>query len=174
MMNFALDKSIDILERTPGVLISLLRNISVDWISESEEGLTWSVYDVVGHLIHGEKADWVPRAKLILSKNPDKKFEPFDRFAQFEDSNGKSLTQLLDEFELLRKMNIDWLRSVKLTQKDLQKTGIHPAFGKVTLRQLLSTWVVHDFNHIAQISRVMAKLYKEEVGPWTEYLSILK
>ena len=174
MMNFALDKSIDILERTPGVLISLLRNISVDWISESEEGLTWSVYDVVGHLIHGEKTDWVPRAKLILSKNPDKKFEPFNRFAQFEDSNGKSLTQLLDEFELLRKMNIDWLRSVKLTQKDLQKTGIHPAFGKVTLRQLLSTWVVHDFNHIAQISRVMAKLYKEEVGPWTEYLSILK
>ena len=173
-MNFTLEKSIEILERTPDVLITLLGNLSVHWTSKNEGGQTWSVYDVVGHLIHREKTDWIPRAEVILSQNDEKKFDVFNRFAQFEDSKGKSLLQLLDEFKILRKQNIARLRSKKLTYRDFQKTGIHPDFGEVTLGQLLSTWVVHDLNHIAQISRVMAKQYQTEVGPWKEYLRILK
>ncbi len=173
-MNFTLEKSIEILERTPGVLTALLQNISDDWTSRNEGGETWSVYDIIGHLIHGERTDWIPRADIILSKKPNRNFEPFDRLAQLEESKGKSLTQLLDEFGLLRKKNIEYLRSKKLTGKNLEEKGIHPAFGEVTLSQLLSTWVVHDLNHIAQISRVMAKQYKAEVGPWIEYLKILQ
>ena len=173
-MNFTLLKSIEILERTPGVLIAMLQNLSPEWTSTSEGGDTWSVYDIVGHLIHGEKTDWIPRMEIILSDKPDKRFEPFDRFAQFEESKGKSLTELLDEFKRLRKKNIEHLRSKKLTEKNSEERGIHPAFGEITLSQLLSTWTVHDLNHIAQISRVMAKQYKAEVGPWVEYLKILQ
>lgn len=173
-MNFTIEKSIEILERTPDVLTTMLQDISVDWTSANEGEKTWSVYDVVGHLIHGEKTDWVPRAKIILSEKPDKSFEPFDRFAQFEESKGKSLTALLMEFKGLRKKNIEYLRSKNVTEKNLNEKGIHPAFGEVTLSQLLSTWVVHDLNHISQISRVMAKQYKAEVGPWIEYLKILQ
>ncbi len=173
-MNFTLKKSIEILERTPDVLNIMLQNISVEWTANNEGEQTWSAYDIIGHLIHGESTDWIPRAKIMLSEKPDKKFEPFDRLAQFDESKGKSLTQLLDEFKALREKNIQYLRSKELTDKDLEKKGIHPAFGEVTLSQLFSTWVVHDLNHIAQISRVMAKQYKEEVGPWIEYLGILK
>jgi DinB superfamily len=173
-MNFHFEKSIEILEHTPGVLHSLLQNISADWTSNNEGGETWSVYDIVGHLIHGEKTDWVPRAKIILSDKQDKKFELFDRFTQFTNSKGKSLAQLLDEFKLLRNNNIEWLRSAAITDEMLERQGIHPAFGLVTLSQLLSTWVVHDLNHIWQISRVMAKQYKDAVGPWVEYLGILQ
>jgi len=173
-MNFTLEKSLEILERTPDVLITMLQDISADWTSVNEGDETWSVYDILGHLIHGEKTDWVPRADIILSENSDKKFKPFDRFAQFEDSKGKSLSQLLKEFKILRERNIEQLRSKKLTDKNLEDKGIHPAFGEVTLSQLLSTWVVHDLNHIAQISRVMAKQYKAAVGPWTAYLKILQ
>lgn len=173
-MNFTIEKSIEILERTPNVLNTMLQNISTDWTLNNEGGETWSVHDIIGHLIHGEKTDWIPRAEIILSEKPDKTFEPFDRFAQFEESRGKSLTQLLDEFKILRKKNIELLRSKKLTDKNLEEKGIHPAFGEVTLSQLLSTWVVHDLNHIAQISRVMAKQYKSEVGSWVEYLRILQ
>jgi hypothetical protein len=173
-MNFTIEKSVEILERTPNVLNTMLQNISIDWTSNNEGGETWSVYDIIGHLIHGEKTDWIPRAEIILSEKPDKTFEPFDRFAQFKESEGKSLTQLLDEFKILRNKNIEHLRSKKLTDKNLEERGIHPAFGEVTLSQLLSTWAVHDLNHIAQISRVMAKQYKAEVGPWIEYLRILQ
>ena len=173
-MNFSLSKSIEILERTPDVLIVLLKNISPDWTSNNEGGESWSAYDIVGHLIHGEKTDWIPRMEIILSDIQDKRFELFDRFAQFEDSKGKSLTQLLDEFKSLRQKNIEFLRSSTLTDNDFEKTGIHPAFGEITLSQLLSTWTVHDLNHIAQISRVMAKLYMNDVGPWVEYLKILQ
>jgi uncharacterized damage-inducible protein DinB len=173
-MEFSVEKSLQILERTPNVLIVMLQNISEDWTSVNEGAETWSVYDIIGHLIHGEKTDWIPRADIILSDNVDKKFTPFDRFAQFEDSKGKTLSQLLIEFKILRERNLEQLRSKKLTDKDLGKTGIHPHFGEVTLLQLLATWVVHDLNHIAQISRVMAKQYKTEVGPWTEYLRILQ
>lgn len=173
-MNFSLSKSIEILERTPDVLITLLQNVSTDWTSVNEGGETWSVYDIIGHLIHGEKTDWVPRMDIILSDKQDKTFEPFDRFAQFEESKGKSLAQLLDEFKNLRQKNIAHLRSKQLTDKDFEKKGIHPAFGEVTLMQLLATWTVHDLNHIAQITRVMARQYKTDVGPWVEYLKILQ
>lgn len=173
-MNFNIEKSIEILERTPDVLNAMLQNISADWTSSNEGGETWSVYDIIGHLIHGEKTDWIPRAEIILSENPGRTFEPFDRLAQFEESEGKSLTQLLEEFKILRIKNIEHVCSKKLTYKNLEEKGIHPAFGEVTLSQLLSTWVVHDLNHIAQISRVMAKQYKAEVGPWIEYLRILQ
>jgi hypothetical protein len=173
-MNFNLEKSIEILERTPETLHAMLNGISPDWTSNNEGGDSWSVFDIIGHLIHGEKTDWIPRAEIILSENPDKKFEPFDRFAQFENSKGKSLQQLLDEFEILRAFNIGNLRSKNITIDDLERKGIHPAFGEVSLSQLLAAWVVHDLNHIAQISRVMAKQYKSAVGPWVEYLRVLQ
>ena len=173
-MNFTIEKSIDVLERTPNVLISMLENISSEWTTNNEGGETWNVFNIIGHLIHGEKTDWVSRIDIILSGKSDKTFEPFDRFAQFEESKGKSLLQLLNEFKRLRKQNIEYLHSKKISNKNLEEKGIHPAFGEVTLSQLLSAWTVHDLNHISQISRVMAKQYKEEVGPWIEYLRILQ
>lgn len=173
-MNFTIEKSIEILARTPNVLRAMLQNISDEWAFKNEGGDTWSPFDIVGHLIHGEKTDWIPRAEIILSEKQDKRFEPFDRFAQFEESKGKSLEQLLDEFKSLREKNIESLRFKKVTAENLEEKGIHSAFGEVTLSQLLSTWVVHDLNHIAQISRVMAKQYKEDVGPWIAYLKILQ
>jgi len=172
-MNFSLSKSIEILERTPNVLTAMLQNLSAGWTFSNEGGETWNAYDIIGHLIHGEKTDWIPRMEIILSDKQDKTFVPFDRFAQFENSKGKSLAQLLDEFKTLRQQNMDLLHTKNLTEKDLEATGIHPAFGEVSLAQLLSAWTVHDLNHIAQISRVMAKHYKTDTGPWVEYLSIL-
>ena len=168
-----MEKSIEILERTPEVLETMLQNVSADWTENNEGGETWSVFDVLGHLVHGEKTDWMARMEIIISDAPDKKFAPFDRFAQFEDSKGKTLRELLKEFKGLRKKNVDVLRSKKLTTENLEQKGVHPAFGEVTLRQLLATWTVHDLDHISQISRVMAKQYKEDVGPWTQYLKIL-
>lgn len=173
-MNLTIEKAIEILERTPNVLISMLQNISADWTSTNEGGETWSVYDIIGHLIHGEKTDWIPRVEIILSEKSDKTFEPFDRFAQLEAGEKKSLGQLLDELAMLRKQSVERLHALNITENDLKKTGIHPAFGEVKLFQLISTWVVHDLDHIAQISRVLAKQYKTEVGPWKAYLKILQ
>ncbi len=173
-MKFTLDKSLEILERTPNALISMLQGISADWTTANEGDETWSVYDIIGHLIHGEKTDWVPRTDIIISESCDKVFIPFDRFAQFENSKGRTLSELLAKFKLLRDSNVAQIRSKNLSVKNLEEKGIHPAFGEVTLSQLLSTWVVHDLNHIAQISRVMAKQYIAEVGPWKEYLGILQ
>ena len=164
----------EVLERTPDVLSAMLQGVSDYWTSNNEGNETWSVYDIVGHLIHGEKTDWIPRMEIILSDKTDKTFEPFDRFAQLEDSKGKSLPQLLEEFKILRRENMEHLRSKKLTSELYEEKGIHPAFGQITLSQLLSTWTVHDLNHISQIARVMAKQYKEEVGPWIDYLKILQ
>lgn len=172
-MNFSVASSIAVLERTPLVLSSLLRNLPAEWTTPNEGANSWSAFDIVGHLIHGERTDWVPRAQLILSARTDKTFEPFDRFAQFELSKGKTLEQLLDEFTALRKENIEWLRAQPLLPTDLEKKGRHPALGEVTLAQLLATWTVHDLNHLAQVSRVMAKQYKDEVGPWQQYLGVL-
>ncbi|MCA1624883.1 MAG: DinB family protein [Acidobacteria bacterium] len=172
-MNFTVEKSIEILERTPKVLEAMVRNISPEWTENNEGGETWSVFDVLGHLVHGEKTDWMPRVEIILSDTQDKAFKAFDRFAQFEEGKGKTLRELLDEFKSLRKKNIGVLRSKKLTDKTFEEKGVHPAFGEVTLAQLIATWTVHDLDHIAQISRVMAKQYKEEVGPWIKYLRIL-
>ena len=173
-MHFELEKSLEILERTPKVLTVLLQDISDDWVAQNEGGETWSPYDIVGHFIHCEKTDWVPRMEVILSEKADKTFDPFDRFAHFAESQAKSLTQLLEEFTLLRQKNIILLKSKKLTDPELELIGIHPAFGDVTLSQLLATWVVHDLNHLAQIARVMAFQYKSEVGPWINYLGILQ
>ena len=173
-MEFDLAKTLEVLERTPGVLKELLSGISNTWVMNNEGGDTWSPYDVIGHLIHGELTDWMGRIGIILGKEDDKKFKTFDRLAQFRESEGKSLQQLLEEFESLRKKNLETLRNLNLTADDLNKTGIHPAFGEVTLKQLLSTWTVHDLSHIAQVTRVMAKQYKEATGPWIQYLRVLQ
>jgi len=168
-----LEKSYEILERTPTVLRTLLSGLSDDWIMNNEGPETFSPYDVMGHLIHGEKTDWRDRTVMILEHGTEKTFVPFDRFAQFEASKGKSLTNLIDDFEKLRLDSLTWLKSLNLTEEDFNKKGTHPALGQVTLRQLLSTWVIHDLTHIAQITRVMAKQYKSEIGPWIEYFRIM-
>jgi len=172
-VNLQIEHAVDILSRTPRILDEMLRNLPAELTSSNEGPNSWSAYDVMGHFIHGELTDWIPRMKIILSEGGNKNFEPFDRFAQFENSRGKTLHQLLDEFASLRARNVAILRSTVVHESQLDRTGVHPAFGDVTLRQLISTWVVHDLNHIAQISRVMAKQYKSEVGPWVEYLGIL-
>lgn len=172
-MEFELNKAISILERTPTALKTLLEGLSSDWTVSNEGENTWSPYDIIGHFIHGELTDWIPRAKIILSNSSDKKFELFDRFAQEQNSVGKTMDDLLNEFEELRTNNLRILKDMNLSESDLSKEGIHPEFGTVTLRQLLSTWTVHDLGHIAQLSRVMAKQYKQEVGPWSQYLRIL-
>jgi hypothetical protein len=172
-MQFDLTKSLEILERTPRALHALLDNLSDEWTSNNEGPDTWSPYDVVGHLIHGEKTDWIARLEIILGDG-DKHFKVFDRFAQFEESKGKSMQQLLNEFEAARKKNLEILRSKNINEVTLQYRGIHPKFGEVNLKQLLSTWTAHDLTHIAQITRVMAKQYKKEVGPWIEYMRALQ
>lgn len=172
-MEFRLTQALEILERTPAVIETMLTGLSEEWTNQNEGPDTWSPYDVVGHYIEGERNDWITRMDIILGNKAEKTFTPFDRFAQFENSKGKTLHQLLDEFKQLRKENLFRLRSVAITETDLDKTGIHPHFGTVTLRQLLATWVVHDLNHINQVSRVMAKQYTTEVGPWAEYLSVI-
>lgn len=172
-MKYSIAKSIEILERTPAVLTSLLSGIDNEWVMNNEGPDTFSPYDVIGHLIHGEKTDWTERAKMILEFGNTKPFVPWDRFAQFEESKGKSLQQLLEEFALIRKENMQWFKSLNLSETDLDKKGMHPALGEVTLRNLLATWVAHDLTHIAQVTRVMAKQYKEEVGPWVEFFRIL-
>lgn len=173
MMNFDLNKSVEILSRTPVVLEAFLGGLSEEWIYNNEGEMTWSPFDVVGHLIHGDRTDWIPRMEIILSGGPDRKFEPFDRFAQFEASKGKNIRQLLDEFQSLRSNNLRILKSKNLDTRELAKTGIHPEFGEVRLDQLLATWTTHDLSHIAQIARVMARQYTREVGPWIQYLPIL-
>lgn len=172
-MQFNLQKAIPILERTPAVVSLLLKDLDDEWVYANEGADTWSPYDIIGHYIHGEKTDWMPRLRIILGQQQDKRFQPFDRFAQFENSKGKSLDDLLEEFAALRKENILQLRQAMPDEQALGRTGIHPAFGEVSLRQLLSAWVVHDLGHIHQITRVMAKQYKEAVGPWTAYLAVL-
>ena len=174
MIEFSVEKSVAVLERTPFVIEMLLRDLPDDWTMNNEGGSTWSPFDIVGHFIYGEKTDWIPRMKIILSDNGNKSFEPFDRFAQMMESEGKTLSDLLIEFKLRRKASIEILRSMNITEEKLKRTGIHPVFGKVTLRELLATWTAHDLNHIGQIARVMALQYKREVGPWIEFLRILK
>jgi uncharacterized damage-inducible protein DinB len=173
-MEFTLEKALDILERIPDVLFTLLQNLSSDWTSQNEGPETWSVYDVIGHLIHCERAGWISRVQIIHSKDADATFKPFDRSAHFEESKGKSLTHLLNEFRSLREKSLQTLISKNLTKEDLASKGLHPVFGEVTLSQLLATWTVHDLNHIAQIVRIMSKQYHNEVGPWQAYLGILQ
>ncbi len=173
-MIFELDKSKEILERTPKVLETLLNGLSKEWIENNEAKNTWSPYDIVGHLVFGEKTDWIVRMKTILSDSENKLFEPFDRFAQLNENQNKPIGDLINEFKLLRVKNLNELELLNITQKDFERVGIHPEFGNVTLKQLISTWAVHDLGHIAQITRVMAKQYTKEVGPWINYLGVLK
>ena len=172
-MKYDPEKSYQILERTPSVLKTLLSGLDDGWIMNNEGPETFSPYDVIGHLIHGERTDWAVRAKIILEFGLSRPFTPWDRFAQYEQSKGKTLEQLLNEFEAARKNNLSWIKSLDLTEADLEKKGMHPALGEVTLKNLLSTWVVHDLTHIAQITRVMAKQYREEMGPWPAFFRIL-
>ena len=172
-MKFDLQKSIAILERTPDVLTTMLQGISKEWIHTNEGKDTWSPYDVVGHLIVGEKTDWLVRTKIILSDSENKVFVPFDRFAQLQAKQDIPISELLTEFASLREKNLTELAALQITNEDLNRTGIHPELGEVTLAQLLAAWTAHDLGHIAQISRVMAKQYTNEVGPWKQYLKIV-
>lgn len=172
-MNFDLEKSFEIWERTPAALRTLLKNLHSDWVLNNEGPETFSPFDVVGHLIHGEKTDWPVRIKMILEDGTSKTFVPYDRFAMYHESEGKNIAQLLDAFEVIRKQNVRWLHSLNLSATDLIKKGVHPKFGEVTLQQLLATWVVHDLTHISQVTRVMAKQYKDEIGPWLEFFRIM-
>jgi len=171
-MNFEIDKAIEVLERTPRVVRAMLDRLSDEWTSGGTE-TDWAPFDIVGHLIHGESTDWIPRAKIILDQGGNVTFVPFDRLAQFDHSKGKTLAVLLDEFDEARRESLKTLRSWNLTDGQLKLKGMHPELGEVNLSQLLSTWVVHDLTHIRQISTFMANKYSEAVGPWTEYLSIL-
>ena len=172
-MEFDLGQGIAVLERTPRVLDEMLNALGPAWTEANEGPDTWSPYVVVGHLIHGERTDWIPRAQIILAQSTDRRFTPFDRFAQFRESEGKSLSELLEEFARLRASNLTTLVGWQLTDAQLALEAEHPELGAVTLRQLLATWVAHDLGHIAQIARVMAKQYREAVGPWREYLPVL-
>jgi hypothetical protein len=172
-MEFQLDKAKEVLRRTPGTLNALLSDLPDDWVLANEGPETWSPYDVIGHLIEGEETDWIPRARIILEQGEARPFDKFDRFAMFEKSKGKSLLELLARFEKLRGESLRQLDELNLTPELLQKQGAHPALGIVTLSQLLSAWVVHDLGHIRQIVRVMAKQYREAIGPWTAYLTIV-
>ena len=172
-MEFDLDKAMAVLARTPATLWTLVKDLPRDWVDTNEGADTWCPYDVIGHLIHGERADWIARANIILEHGESRPFDPFDRFAQFEESKGKTLGELLEEFAALRERNLAALREMKIGAGDFEKTGQHPALGRVTLKELLATWVTHDLDHIAQVARTMAKQYASEVGPWQAYISIL-
>ncbi len=170
--DFSLDDGIALLERTPATLTTLLGQMPDTWIKADEGEGTWTPYDIIGHLIHGERTDWIPRARHILARETSP-FEPFDRTAQFQDSRNQSFNELLVTFAELRRENLRSLREMNLGREDLQLPGQHPELGAVTLGQLLATWVAHDLDHLGQIARTMAKVYKEATGPWNAYLSIL-
>ena len=172
-MQHNLQDTISLLARTPAALDALLRGLPETWARQNEGEKTWSAFDIVGHLIHGERTDWMPRAKMILQFGESKAFEPFDRWAQERESQGKSLAQLLDEFAPLRSENLNELRALNLKPEDLARRGRHPALGVVTLSHLLATWAAHDLTHLHQISRVMAHQYRDAVGPWNAYLGVL-
>lgn len=169
-----LDNTIALLARTPAALDALLRDLPETWTSRNEGGDSWTAFDVVGHLIHGEHTDWMARARMILEFGETKSFVPFDRRAQFRESEGKSLAQLLDEFARLRSANLRELRGLNLQTEDFERRGRHPALGTVNLSQLLATWAAHDLTHLHQISRILAYQYREAVGPWSKFLGVLQ
>lgn len=168
-----LDEAVAVLERTPAVLRAWLSGLPPAWTEADEGRDSWSAFDIVGHLIHGERTDWIARARIVLEHGEGRAFDPFDRFAQFEISKGRALAELLDEFAELRRLNLETLRGWRLGSEELQHVGLHPELGRVTLGELLATWAAHDLGHIAQIARVMAKRYRHEVGAWEAYLPVL-
>lgn len=172
-MTFELAEAVSVLERTPAVLRAMLLDLPEAWTAANEGPETWSPYDVVGHLIHSERCDWVPRIRIILGHGETMTFPPFDRFAQFKESAGRPLAELLDEFETRRTQSLRELAAMQLAPADLVRIGTHPALGRVTLGHLLSTWTVHDLGHVAQVCRAMAGRYREDVGPWQQYLPVV-
>lgn len=169
-----LDLTISLLEHTPAALNALLRDLPESWTNRNEGNGTWSAFDVIGHLIDGERTNWLPRARRILESGEARAFDPFDRLAQFRESQGKSLPQLLDEFAHLRSENLRHLRQMNLQPHQLELRGKHPALGTVTLSQLLATWAAHDMTHLHQVARILAYQYREMVGPWTRFLGVLQ
>ena len=169
-----LQQTASLLARTPATLNALLRDLPETWTLRNEGGDTWNAYDVVGHLVHAERTDWMPRARIVLQFGEARTFEKFDRLGQVRESEGKSLGQLLDEFARVRTENLVELRALNLRKEDLEKRGLHPALGVVTLSQLLATWAAHDLTHLHQLSRIMAYQYREAVGPWSAYLGVMK
>jgi hypothetical protein len=172
-MEYDLETGMAVLERTPATIRAMLSGLPSAWTDATEGPDTWSPFIVLGHMIHGERTDWITRARIILAQGPNRRFAPFDRFAQFTESQHASLDELLDQFAKLRAENLATLAEWHLTPEQLALEGEHPALGTVTLRQLLATWVVHDLGHLAQIARVMAKQYRDEVGPWRPYLPVM-
>jgi hypothetical protein len=173
-MDFDLEEATTLLARTPATLNALLRDLSDEWVLQNEGGDTWSAFDIVGHLIHADRTDWLPRAHMILEHGEPREFEPFDRLGQNEASKGKSLGQLLDEFAEVRAACLKEVRELKLGAVDLERRGRHPAFGTVRMSELLATWTAHDLNHLHQLARVMAHQYREAVGPWSAYLGVMQ
>ena len=172
-MEFDLTRALEVLERTPSVFRALLGGVSDAWTTPNEGPETFSAFDNVGHLVHLERTDWIPRARIILAQGADRTFAPVDRFAQLRESQGKTMAELLDEFARLRADNLQTLRGWNPGERELALQGEHPALGTVTLRQLLATWTAHDLGHLAQTARVMAKQYRDAVGPWRAYLPVL-
>ncbi|HEY2094248.1 MAG TPA: DinB family protein [Thermoanaerobaculia bacterium] len=170
----SLDQTVALLSRTPATLDAWLRDLPDLWTLTNEGEGTFSAFDVVGHLIHGERTDWIPRAQMLLQYGESRSFEKFDRLAQERESQGRSLGELLDTFAALRAENLVELRRLDLQPSDLERRGLHPELGVVTLGQLLATWAAHDLTHLHQISRVMAHQYREAVGPWTDYLGVMR
>ena len=173
-MEHNLPQTIALLERTPATLNVFLRELPDSLTRQNEGGDTWSAYDIVGHLVYAERTDWMPRVKIILEFGEARAFEKFDRLGQVKESRGKSLVQLLDEFARVRAENLKELRALNLQTEDLNRCGLHPSLGAVTLSQLLATWAAHDLTHLHQLSRIMAHQYREAVGPWSAYLGVLK
>ncbi len=174
LTEFNLAEAVAVLTRTPAVLDAILRGLPSTWVGCNEGKGSWSAFDIVGHLIVGERTDWIPRLRIILENGEARAFDPFDRFAQFLETQGKSLDQLLDEFTRLRSENLAALQKLNLSPEDFARRGKHPALGAVTLSELLATWTVHDLTHMHQLSRVMAYQYRDAVGPWSAYLGVLK
>jgi hypothetical protein len=174
MMAQDLEQTTALLARTPAALDAILRDLPEAWTLRNEGENSWSAFDIVGHLIHGERTDWMPRVKMVLEFGESQTFRPFDRWGQVRESQGKSLAQLLDEFARLRAENLDELRGLNLRRGDFERRGRHPALGVVSLSELLATWAIHDLTHLHQISRVMAHQYRDAVGPWSAYLGVLQ
>lgn len=169
----SLADALPVLERTPATLDAMLRGLPDGWVNAHEGGETWSPFDVMGHLVHGERTDWIARIRIILEHGETRAFDTFDRFAQFDESKGKTLSDLLDEFARLRAGNLRQLAALGLADADLDRRGLHPALGTVTLGNLLATWVAHDCDHIIQIARVIGRQYSDDVGPWAQYLRVI-
>lgn len=173
-ISFNIDEAISLLDRTPKVLSIQLSGLSDEWLRNNEGGTTWSPHQVLGHLVYGEETDWLPRTKIILEFGEQQKFQPYDRFAQDHLYSGKSTEELLSLFGEKRAENLEELKSMSLSSSELLKKGLHPEFEEITLKEMLSAWVVHDLGHIVQINRTLAKNYKEEIGPWTKYLTVVR